>query len=77
MHLAGNGQLALELRVGGELFVDLGALGLGQVSLDVIEKLFRVHARAKTVTPAESACNREPSLVPKPIGLPFSLVEIS
>jgi hypothetical protein len=49
MHFARDGQFALELRIVGDLFFQLRALGFREISLEVIKKLVGVHARGASI----------------------------
>ncbi|PZR74013.1 MAG: hypothetical protein DLM73_09200 [Chthoniobacterales bacterium] len=61
------------------MFFELSPLRLGQNSLEVIEKLFRIHEWATSIATRGSAINSELDLGMRHPGsprLPFSLVEI-
>ena len=61
MHFARDGELALELRIGGDLFFQLSALGFREISFEVIKKLVRVHARGASINQG-AAVYKPPSL---------------
>jgi len=50
MNRAGNGELALQLRIGSQALFQLGPLAGGQLAIKIVEKFIGIHFLAKSVT---------------------------